>query len=200
MICGCSHQKVGFTDGGDGFWVCGECGNPTLLYLERQGDELLNLFKGGPLDGKAYETTVLLTAKGLPELGEYVWTPEKVTSQSTGRVARVWNHRTVPVVAVVEQPVRPAEKKERNTMSQEVVETDLLVRRKALGLSRKKLAELVGTTEAKVWRIETGGTRTTEEEKLAYASGLDSFENTKRAEDEASAAAAQAEAAAAPSA
>lgn len=54
----------------------------------------LVLFRGGPLDGKAYETRDLLGAPSLnlPEITRYKWTSEKMTSERTGATAQVWKY------------------------------------------------------------------------------------------------------------
>lgn len=172
---------------------------------------LLNLFRGGELDGHRYETQDLLTNLSLPTAAqEYVWTPEKVVIDD--RTARVWIHRTMEPSAVPTGAVTPSAQRKERTMSEtstvetttttEAVtkETPLLARRVALGLSRKQLAAAIGSTEAKVYRIENGGTRTTEEETASYVAGLDHLEGTvvkEKAEAKAAKEAAKAEAAAA---
>ena len=55
-------------------------------------------------------------------------------------------------------------------------EVNLEERRKALKLSRGQVATQSGLTQAKVYRIEKGGARTTEEETAAVTAALDALE------------------------
>lgn len=52
----------------------------------------------------------------------------------------------------------------------------LLDRRTRLGASRAVVAESAGLTVAKVWRVETDGKKTTDDERNAYAAALDRIE------------------------
>jgi len=193
ISCRCTTNKDGFTNLGVGtdqeWWVHAQCGRPTDGWLREQGDEVLNYFKGGPLDGRAYLTAQLLSrgAMSLPII-EYSWTPDTVTSQKTGATARVWIHKDS---ATAEQGA--AEAVEETASSQGDADagetphhggnthmsntgTSLRERRDALKISRPQFAEKLGSTPSKVYRIETDGKRTTDEERAAYAALLDQLE------------------------
>lgn len=118
--CTCGG-RAGFTCI-NGWWVCSTCLLPRRLYMEghlqhgsstaeeREGNEVgLILFKGGPLDGNAYETKTLLGLESLnlPIL-EYVWTSEKITSERTGATAQVWRHQSIAADAPPVTPPAPA--------------------------------------------------------------------------------------------
>lgn len=56
------------------------------------------------------------------------------------------------------------------------VGTPLLDRRKALKVSRAKVAAEAGLTQAKIYRIENAGARTTPEESAVVSAALDRLE------------------------
>lgn len=121
-----------------------QCQRPSAAWLwAKQEDGVLNFFRGGPMDGQAYETTVLLTpnAAALP-LDAYRWSAEKIQSQVTGAFARVWLHDSIPMETPAPPPAAVAG------------ENNYMARRKALKLSRDALAELAGTNSSQVWRLE----------------------------------------------
>ena len=201
----------GWTNLGSGtdqeWWVHATCGRPSRKWLEGTQLDVLNFFRGGPLDGYAYETTTLIeeAGAGIP-ITEYVWTPELITSQTTGKQARVWAHKTTvgaaqagavnhgPVVPaapaepqdVSSQPaaddstiVTPGEPVEDSTGGTEMAAkkaaatANLEDRRKELGFSRAQVAEASGLTQAKVYRIEKGTGKTTDEERAQVSAALD---------------------------
>lgn len=157
---------------------------------------MLNFFRGGPLDGTAYTTSTLLDgSQGGPgwtaQLAEYKWTPEVVVSEKTGASARVWVHHTLapadpmPQPAVSTQaaagPSSAAPSEEGATMAKKNEQT-LEDRRKAGGFSRNQVAEASGLTVSKVYRIEKGGARTTEEEVATLTAGLEKLEASAAAD------------------
>lgn len=193
LVCECGG-KSGFTNLGHGYdqqwWVCAACQSPTKPWLAAQGDDMLNFFRGGPLDGTAYTTSTLLDgSQGGPgwtaQLAEYKWTPEVVVSEKTGASARVWVHKSQAPADPMPQPAvstqaaagqsSPAPNEEGATMAKKNEQT-LEDRRKAGGFSRNQVAEATGLTVSKVYRIEKGGARTTEEETAQLVAGLDKLE------------------------
>gem|GEM_PF-5423117 len=170
---------------------------------------MLNFFRGGPLDGAAYQTSTMLDASEgelgwTNQLAEYVWTPDVIVSDKTGSSARVWVHNTqVPpdLAEKLRQTARktpaaspsgnaakagssgPAQHDEENRMA------TLEDRRKSLKLSRKQVATQADITESKVYRIEKEGAKTTDEEKTAVSEALDALEVSQAAAAEEKAAA-----------
>jgi hypothetical protein len=58
----------------DDCWVCGRCGGPSYMAEEKRMG--LAFFRGGPLDGKAYEVSTLTSDVNLgPYIVQYNWTP-----------------------------------------------------------------------------------------------------------------------------
>lgn len=196
---------TGFTNLGDGinqWWVHNTCGKPTAAWLQARGDDVLNLFRGGPLDGHAYQTSTLLESNAervewSKQISEYRWTPEVAVSEKTGASARVWVHHTILPDDLAEQLKRtvsanktPAaagttagqpgmvNHKEDGLMAENTLED----RRKALKLSRKQVATQSGVSEAKVARIEKEGERTTDEEKATLKAALDTLEQNAATE------------------
>jgi DNA-binding transcriptional regulator YiaG len=182
---GCGGKK-GYTNRGDSlnpWWACAQCGKPTEPWFAASGGDMLNFFRGGPLEGLVYDaTTILNDARLLPFLTSYEWTPELVTG-STGRVARVWLHNNTISGTVNSTPSHgnTAPENRSKTMAKNEATTDetvaaapvevevadtegLEAARNELKISRAKLAEAAGLTVAQVWRIEKGGKRTTVEE------------------------------------
>jgi DNA-binding XRE family transcriptional regulator len=139
---------------------------------------MLNLFRGGQLDGMVYETKTLITSINLSVQG-YTWTPEVVVSEKTGAKARVWIFGPQD-----SQQDGPAEEGTDAGPSSDVrpegghqmADVSLEERRKNLKLSRQQLADEAGLTPAKVYRIERGGGRTTEEETQGLADVLTKLE------------------------
>ena len=90
------HTKDGYTNLGTAeaqWWVCGACKRPTkdLMRWKAKNDMLLNFFRGGPLNGLAYKTSDLLLPNAIVlRVDLYDWTPETITSEKTGKQARVW--------------------------------------------------------------------------------------------------------------
>ena len=202
FTCHGCRGREGYTNLGDGkneWWVCAVCKRPTEKWLRALGDDVLNMFRGGPADGLVYESSFLLTAEGLRvPVYQYMCTQEMVTSKLNGRVARVWvfqpgptpssvavaqtttttngvNNMSVPEGQVPEvpevpqvpeapaAPEAPAEKAPKIKL--EPVDTsDLVDRRKALGLSRTVVAAAAQVTVSQLYRIENGGARTKQEE------------------------------------
>jgi DNA-binding transcriptional regulator YiaG len=152
---------------------------------------VLNYFKGGPMDGRAYLTAALLSrgAMQLP-IPEYRWTPDTITSQKTGAVARVWVHQSVdtsadvqgaatseePVAAPVATDTGETQHNGGTPSMSNITGASLRERRDALKISRPQLAEKLGTTPSKLYRIEADGARTTAEEKAAVDQLLTSLE------------------------
>lgn len=172
-------------------------------------DTLLNYFRGGPIDNHAYETKQMYAisndGKRVP-IENYRWTDEILVSPKTGARARVWAYigddKAVEIVSDVPsqstqssdsitRQATPSDEdhrpRERKTM------TDLRQRRDELGVSRTKVAELMGTTVPKVARIEdkADSKKTTDEERAAFSAALDKLEaelaEQKRQDEEAAA-------------
>jgi transcriptional regulator with XRE-family HTH domain len=112
----CTHGgagKDGFTNLGNGpleeqWWVHAnkDCMKPTQAWLMGHASDMLNYFRGGPIDGAAYDTqTLVSTAATVLPVAEYHWTPEVITSQATGASARVWAYGPTPVPTELEAPV-----------------------------------------------------------------------------------------------
>lgn len=131
---------------------------------------MLNFFRGGHLDGQAYETAQLLTYEAVAlRLEDYRWTYETKTSPTTGRKARVWEHKASfpdstaakyngpeaiaaratnpPVPPVLAQPEQESTNMARGKKT-------VTERRTALGLGRDKLASRAGITTSQLWRVE----------------------------------------------
>ena len=194
IFCTCTLDRQGWSNAGAGteheWWVHPTCGRPGRMWLESQGDEMLNFFRGGPMDGTAYKTTDLLTheALALPVI-EYKWTPEVIVSETTGASARVWVHHAIANGTEEEEQssnpaVHPSDDGGSDIahdvtgghMSTKSTAT-LEDRRKSLKLSRGQVAKQSGLTEAKVYRIEKGDSpRTTQEETDAVIAALDALE------------------------
>jgi hypothetical protein len=206
VTCTCEGPS-GFTNLGDSienqWWVHASCGLPTKPWLEAQDDDMLNFFRGGPLDGTAYSTNQLLSVpiNTHPEfaasIAEYRWTPEVVISPKTGASARVWLHQSIaPAPAPPRTPVKkvaggqpipaPAQEGTDNMAPKKsaavpppppvAVDEDLHARRVAGGFSRNQVAEAAGLTSPKIGRIEKGGGRTTPEEMAQVAAALAKLE------------------------
>jgi hypothetical protein len=127
MLCSCGG-RAGFTQV-NGWWVCATCRLPTLGYLSAmvgQGTDGENVgliyFKGGTLDGKAYETKDLLGRESLDlPITEYKWTSEKITSASDPtKTAQVWKH--VSLSAGGSGPIPSTEDNNHSTASAESVD------------------------------------------------------------------------------
>lgn len=167
-FCKCSGRR-GFRLVGDDF-VCVRCNVPQPGY-EVTASGGLTFFRGGPLDGKAYETASLLdptTAAELP-VHEYRWTAEKITSQLTGQTARVWLWKgpdAAPAAPVNNGSDRTNHKESKtmaqNTSTDGLTNETLLAQRKELGLSRRQVAEQAGITQAMLCSMETSGKRVKE--------------------------------------
>lgn len=178
---------------------------------------MLNMFRGGPVDGVVYSTAMLLSPEGLRvPIHQYMWTPQEVRS-ADGRVAQVWVYTQGQMpgnVAPVAIPATQPKSSTRNgvrRMSENVAEqteaveptpapepvntSDLRPMREALKASRPVVAKEAGITVAQLYRIETGGTRTTAEEADKVRSALQRLQQF--AEERAAEEARQAETAAA---
>lgn len=140
---------------------------------------MLNLFIGGPLDGQLHETTKLLAQEStsLP-IEEYRWTPQITRGRVSDRPARVWEHAEgVPATSRPVAVISPAtEQKEKQVSETDVELGPLENRRRELKLSRKAVADTMGSTISKVYRIERNGSRTTEEETALLTLTLDKLE------------------------
>jgi len=207
LLCpGCSGIKRGFTNRGDQinpWWCCSVCGKPTSQWFGASVNDMLNLFRNGPLDGMVYEAlTILNDARLLPFLTSYEWTPEVVTG-STGRVARVWLHSdhnratvdstpsqvgTVPTTpqnrskTMAKDETKTAEAAEPKAEKVPANTAGLEDLRKELKLSRAQLATASGLTVAQVYRIEKGGARTTQAEADLLRNALKEHEANQPAE------------------
>lgn len=167
-ICGTS---TGSLDLGNEFLVCNRCLKPSHQWVETQGDEVLNYFHGGPMDGLAYETSTLLADNTLPII-QYRWTSEVKVSATTGRKARVWEWNP-PLNRPEEKAGKPASAPPKKR--EEIAMSELLERRKNLKVSRAQLSEKSGISQAKIARIERESERNTEEEVQALRAALDAF-------------------------
>jgi hypothetical protein len=196
VYCDCgvaTGRQEGWTNLGVGtdreWWVHSACHRPGKKWMEGADPGMLNFFKGGPMDGSAYETQTLLdAAAGSLPVTEYKWTPEVVTSSTTGASARVWLHTSLANDASSVAVVPPADDARSDDGSSVIgndvtgghsmakKEVNLEERRKALKLSRGQVAAQSGLTQAKVYRIEKAGGRTTEEETAQVAAALDALE------------------------
>lgn len=155
---------------------------------------MLNKFQGGPLDQMVYASSTLLSDARLAHLVQnYIWTSEIITSDLTGRTARVWLFQPAQPDTVspnVDNHGRgntkmtaPQESQETGTVEAEaqpaaepVQTADLLETRKRLGLSRTPVAEAAGVSIAMLARIEKGGARTTAEEAQVVRNALAKLE------------------------
>jgi hypothetical protein len=137
---------------------------------------MLNYFRGGDLDGKAYALSTLLDHQYL--MDGYRWTSEVIISKVTGASARVWRHETLDDA---EKAIAEIDRKlDLEVQKQEVRNGPTIAeRRDRLGISRSRLAELAGhgMTHAKIMRIEQDGVRTTDEERAIVNGALDQIEN-----------------------
>lgn len=139
----------------DGLWVCGTCGYPTKEWLLAEGDKLLNLFRGGPMDGQAYETSQLLSTSALSlPVVTYRWTPEIVTSEKTGRRARVWVHKGDAAPALPEVTPVASTQHQQEDHEMAAKKKTVLERRNALKLGREGLAAEAGISASQLWRLE----------------------------------------------
>lgn len=104
ITCTCG-ARAGFTCV-NGWWLCAICCLPRKMYLQsvlsnpaahgKENEVGLIYFQGGPLDGTAYDTRAMLGTASLSiPVNEYVWTPEKKTSERTGDVAQIWRHESL---------------------------------------------------------------------------------------------------------
>lgn len=192
MVCECGDPiKQGFRNEGTAsydnrWWVHVICGKPTEAWLRALGDDMLNYFRGGPIDGTAYETSTLLApvSEGSIPITEYKWTPEVITSEKTGRTARVWLHKSMAdtYVPPAEEPAAPSASGDAAAPDQPAAPTaeagtlDLAEFRKRLKLSRKQVAQMTGLSEAKVARIESGSARTTDDELGQVREALEAYQ------------------------
>ena len=180
FVCRCRHPQPPYDNLGasyDGrWWVHRECGLPKEAWLRSMGDMMINFFRGGSLDGSAYATSSLLDHPSL--MDGYHWTPEVMVSQKTGATARVWEHESLgsDPLAEAQSSGSAAPQGEDGEMS------SLKERREALKVSRAKVAEEAGLTSAKIYRIETGGKRTTDEEVQQVSDALGRLEAAAGAE------------------
>lgn len=190
MYCTCTAR--GFTNlatNGGEWWVCAGCHKPTKAWIMGQGDELLNYFRGGPLDGLAYETITLIESPhhiGHIPITEYLWSEEIVTSDKTGRRARVWLHKSsVPEEApaasstttVAGQASNESQNGEGKMPKNTMVDSGngLLDRRADLKLSRRIVAEQAGISQAQLATIEKGGARVKDEDVANVRAALDAL-------------------------
>jgi hypothetical protein len=101
----------------NGWWLHAQCGLPapgfarvmvtTGCKVKEEESVGLVFFRGGPLDQYVYKTETLLGQEGmqLPIL-DYLWTPEKITSEKTQQVAQVWVHKSIS--GIVQEPDKAA--------------------------------------------------------------------------------------------
>ena len=154
------------------WWVHHVCGKPNEYWVRSLGDDMLNFFRGGDLDGKAYATSTLLDHRDL--MVGYRWTPEVLTSQATGATARVWKHESVSDGAVATAPQDQSDLV--TTTQEERPMATLADRRTKLKISRTVLAEEAGLTHSKIYRIEQENGKTTKEEIKQVSDALDRLE------------------------
>jgi hypothetical protein len=185
-------QRSGYTNLGDKenpWWVAAKCKRPTLLWLKVQGDTVVNIFSGGPLDGLAYTTSTLLREVEFHSLiTQYRWTPETKVSSVTGRKARVWRHSLLTEPDTVTQGSTTSPTGGTITMTEQTTQesqatepapidtSGLEAKREKLGVSRQKVADASDgrLTVAKVYRLERGaGKRTSADEVEAYEKALE---------------------------
>lgn len=162
FLCRCAGRH-GYTQvAGTEEYVCGGCHLPAPGYEEKRCP--LVMFRAGPLDGGAYMVNDLVALAATQPVGQYHWTPEKITSPRTGAVARVWHWSGPPAeVAEARQENTPQGEENtemaQNTTSDGVTNTQLLERRTALGLSRATLATAAGVTQSQLGSMEKSGKR-----------------------------------------
>jgi hypothetical protein len=153
-------------------------------------------FREGPLDGKAYELEALMGhgAAQLPII-EYNWTPEKITSPSTGMEARVWLWKGASPegrqsMTAQQEADAEAEAEKNPAPPSGVIPTEtradgqppagpmpeLQARRLRLKAARPEVATLAGISVPTLARIEQGSPRTTEAEREAVAKALTQLE------------------------
>jgi DNA-binding XRE family transcriptional regulator len=138
---------------------------------------MLNFFRGGPIDGYAYDTSTLLQYQDL--VLEYRWVPKVIISKKNDDTARVWLHDSLPDDAVI---VVDQDRHDLLTIEQEDRRVPTIEkRRKELKLSREGLGDLVGMTHAQIQRIEQGGPRTTDAERRQIEDVLDRLEVARSA-------------------
>jgi hypothetical protein len=175
MVCTCRNPDPPFVNlggrlDGERFWVHALCRKPREGWLRSLGDAMLNYFRGGDLDGRAYATSTLLDHQELME--GYRWTSEVIVSKITNATARVWRHESIygeyPLITD-RADLETRKQEDRKPMP------TILERREALGVSRQRVADVAGNgmTHAKVWRIEHDGPRTTDEEREIIYDALD---------------------------
>ena len=155
---------------GERWWVCSVCGKPREEWLRSLGDVMLNYFKGGDLDGRAYATSTLLDHQYLME--GYNWSPDVMISDKVpGATARVWLYQdeTDRAIAAIDHELD-------KTMTQ------LEERRKSLGVSRALVADQAGLTLGVLTRIEHGGPRTKPDEIKIVNDALDQIEAKSQAQ------------------
>lgn len=193
LCCRGCGRRPGFTNLGKGenqWWVCSECNMPTEQWWSTQGDEVLNKFTDGPLDGMVYTSTSILNDPRLTHLLlGYTFTQEVVKSEKTGAIARVWLFSSTHHASVVQASTTPTESSTngRGIMTapestetapaapapESVNTSDLLKARNDLKLSRTQVSQAAGVTVAQLARIENGGKRTTEAEATQVRTALD---------------------------
>jgi hypothetical protein len=178
LVCTCRDPDKVYVNWGDvdhRWWVHTECGRPVEPWLRSLGDKMLNYFRGGEQDGKAYATSTLLDHQYLME--GYSWTPEVIISKKTGDTARVWRHASLPsdLATVIDQDRHDLVTIKQDDRRMPTMEK----RRKALKISREKLAEMVGMSHAQIQRIESNGVRTTDEERQRIYDALDQLEGER---------------------
>lgn len=198
MVCGCKIDVMKTIESpyvnlgasyDSRWWVHRDCGKPNEAWLRSLGDDMLNFFQGGPLDSNAYATSTLLDHQHLME--EYRWTPEVLTSQTTGATARVWKHASVKDSDVAADQPQDRDDLVSTTQEERPMAT-IADRRKQLKISRAVLANEAGLTHSKVYRIEQEDGKTTPDEIKTVSEALDRLA-AQRSKTESGAATAQAE-------
>lgn len=187
LCCSGCPGRNGFTNRAAApgeWWVCSSCHRPTEGWFRGQGDAVLNKFTGGPLDAMVYTSSSLLDDPRLSNLIlGYQFTPEILTSENTGAIARVWLYAAPQPGSVSQarstETTTPINGRGTMTATEESTETaaaepvapvepvnvsDLLTKRNALKLSRTPVSQAAGVTVAQLARIEKGGPRTTQAE------------------------------------
>lgn len=187
----------------DDLWVCPGCGGPSQMVEEKTMG--LAYFRGGPLDGNAYEVAQLGKDPAFaPYITQYNWTAEIIESQQTGAKARVWVHKDEPAPpnpvqeqqAMPAPPAPPASSETGTVPAQEgavdmsesstapapaepaaAVTTDhLRAGRERLKASRTDVSKLSGLTIPQIARMEKGGPRTKSDEVSKYEGALAQLE------------------------
>lgn len=76
----------------DEFSTCGKCGHPARMYFQNRLRGVLNYFAGGPGDGLAIETHLLVRGQVRFPIVNYRWTRDTCKSDSGKYDVRIWEY------------------------------------------------------------------------------------------------------------